>query len=174
MLNLVLIVIIVGNVVLWSYQVNQLNLERMQEAVNITNVTRSTFSSWFTAQSKFSTIAGSKLSGTYTDVQNIDGSYETFRKEPTQSFNPSNHSLDGSTSYASGDLSNLNSNNNAYTNFGSYPNYEIRYQESLGVSSTMSPTYQDKMVVSFTPQITASFVILATAEVQGSSTSYPG
>jgi Na+-transporting NADH:ubiquinone oxidoreductase subunit NqrC len=40
MLSLVLVVIIVGNVVLWSYQMNQLDLERNQEAVTIANVTR--------------------------------------------------------------------------------------------------------------------------------------
>lgn len=38
MLSLVLIVIIVGNVVLWSYQMNQLDLERMQENLEIANV----------------------------------------------------------------------------------------------------------------------------------------
>jgi Na+-transporting NADH:ubiquinone oxidoreductase subunit NqrC len=40
MLSLVLVVIIVGNVVLWSYQMNQVDLERMQETVTIANVTR--------------------------------------------------------------------------------------------------------------------------------------
>jgi len=38
MLSLVLVVIIVGNVVLWSYQMNQVDLERMQETVTITDV----------------------------------------------------------------------------------------------------------------------------------------
>ena len=38
MLSLVLIVLIVGNVVLWSYQMNQLDLDRMQETVTITDV----------------------------------------------------------------------------------------------------------------------------------------
>jgi Na+-transporting NADH:ubiquinone oxidoreductase subunit NqrC len=40
MLSLVLVVIIVGNVVLWSYQMNQVDLERTQETLTITNVTR--------------------------------------------------------------------------------------------------------------------------------------
>jgi len=40
MLSLVLIVMIVGNVVLWSYQMNEVDLERSQEALTITNVTR--------------------------------------------------------------------------------------------------------------------------------------
>ena len=38
MLSLVLIVIIVGNVVLWSYQMNQLDLDRMQETAVLTDV----------------------------------------------------------------------------------------------------------------------------------------
>jgi len=41
MLSLVLVVIIVANVVLWSYQMNQLDLEREQESVNILLATRS-------------------------------------------------------------------------------------------------------------------------------------
>jgi Na+-transporting NADH:ubiquinone oxidoreductase subunit NqrC len=40
MLSLVLVVIIVGNVVLWSYQMNQVDLERTQETLTIANVTR--------------------------------------------------------------------------------------------------------------------------------------
>jgi len=38
MLSLVLITIIVGNVVLWSYQMNQVDLDRMHETVTITGV----------------------------------------------------------------------------------------------------------------------------------------
>jgi Na+-transporting NADH:ubiquinone oxidoreductase subunit NqrC len=40
MLSLVLLVIIVGNVVLWSYQMNQVDMDRMQENLTIANVTR--------------------------------------------------------------------------------------------------------------------------------------
>lgn len=40
MLSLVLIVIIVGNVVLWSYQMNQLDQDRIQESVTITDVSK--------------------------------------------------------------------------------------------------------------------------------------
>jgi hypothetical protein len=40
MLSLVLVVMIVGNVVLWSYQMNQVDLERAQETFTITNATR--------------------------------------------------------------------------------------------------------------------------------------
>jgi len=39
MLSLVLIVVIVANVVLWSYQMNQLDWERMREDISMANVT---------------------------------------------------------------------------------------------------------------------------------------
>jgi hypothetical protein len=172
MLSLVLVVIVVGNVVLWSYQMNQLDMERMQETLSLTNVTRITRSPWFTAQTEFSISAGSRLSGTYTDTKTLDSSYETFREERTQIFNPSSYVLGNSTSYVSGRIADLDSNDDAYMNFRSYPNYEVSYQESLATSSTTSVAYQDKVSISFTPQVTADFVIIATAEVQGSSTSY--
>ena len=40
MLSLVLITIIVGNVVLWSYQMNQVDLDRMHETVTLTDVSK--------------------------------------------------------------------------------------------------------------------------------------
>jgi hypothetical protein len=172
MLSLVLVVIIVGNVFLWSYQMSQLDMERMQETVSLTNVTRITRSSWSTAQTEYSINAGSRLSGTYTDTASADSLYETFREERTQIFNPSSYVLGGSTSYVSGSIVNLASNDDAYMNFRSYPNYEVSYQESLEESATTSTTYQNKVTISFTPQVTADFIIIAAAEVQGSSTSY--
>jgi Na+-transporting NADH:ubiquinone oxidoreductase subunit NqrC len=172
MLSLVLVVIIVGNVVLWSYQMNQVDMDRMQETLSLTNVMRITRSQWFTAQTEFSISAGSRLSGTFTETKVLDSSYETFKEERTQIFHPSSYVLGGSTSYVSGSIADLDSNDDAYMNFRSYPNYEVSYQESLVASSTTSTTYQDKVSVSFTPQVTADFVIIAVAEVQGSSTSY--
>jgi len=172
MLSLVLVVIIVANVVLWSYQMNQLDLERMQENVRVANVTQVTRSSWFTAQNEYTVTAGSRLGGTYTDTRSPDSAYETFREERTQIFNPSSYILNGFTRYVSGSVSDLTSDNDVYMNFRSYPNYETKYQESLGISSTTSTTYQDKVSVNLTPQLTTDFVIIVAAEVQGSSTSY--
>ena len=122
MLSLVLVVIIVGNVVLWSYQMNQFDMDRMQETLSLTNVTRITRSSWGTAQNEYSIGTGSRLSGTYTDTTTLDGVYETFREE-LQGFdvyNPSDYTLGGSTSYVSGNITNLSSNDDAYMNFRSY------------------------------------------------------
>lgn len=124
MLSLVLVVIIVGNVVLWSYQMNQLDLERMQETITIANVTRATNSPWYTAQNEYATNGGTQLNGTYTDTRNIDSNYEIFREETTltnYTFNPSGYILGGSTTYLSGAVSDLTTDNSAYMVFRSYP-----------------------------------------------------
>ncbi|MEM3565869.1 MAG: hypothetical protein QXK47_00765 [Candidatus Bathyarchaeia archaeon] len=123
MLSLILITVIVANVVLWNYQMNQLDIERMRESINITNASRLTHSKWFTAQNEFSIIRGSKVSGTYTDTRAIDSFYESFKKEPQITHNysyPSSFTLLGGTSHVSGSLSDLQSNNGAYMTFGSY------------------------------------------------------
>src|SRR4030042_3198045 len=73
MLSLVLIVIIVGNVVLWSYQMNQWDLERMQENVTISDVSKITRSTWFTAQTENKIKQGSTLSGTFSDTKKLAG-----------------------------------------------------------------------------------------------------
>jgi len=81
MLSLVLIVVIVANVVLWSYQMNQLDWEKMQE--NIALLDASPFGE-------------------------------------TWSYSPSNYALEGSTSWLSGDVSNLTSDDDVYMTFRSY------------------------------------------------------
>ena len=79
-LSLVIILVIVSNIVLWSYEMNQLDWEKMKEDMSITNVEHVTYSSWFVAQSEYAVNIGSRVSGTYTDTQAIDGSFETFRE----------------------------------------------------------------------------------------------
>jgi nitrogen fixation-related uncharacterized protein len=79
MLSLVIVVVIVVNVVLWSYQMNQFDLERMHENVKITDIAGVNGSSpWFPTESEFNVVAGSRLSGTYSDTQSVDGSFESF------------------------------------------------------------------------------------------------
>lgn len=78
MLSLVLVVIIVSNVILSSYQMNQFDWERMQENVEITNVARLISSSWSVAQSEYAISFGTHVSGSYIDTQAVDGRYETF------------------------------------------------------------------------------------------------
>jgi hypothetical protein len=53
MLSLVIVVIIVSNVILCSYQMNQFDWERMQENVEISDMTKISNSSWsITLQNK--------------------------------------------------------------------------------------------------------------------------
>jgi nitrogen fixation-related uncharacterized protein len=78
MLSLVLVVIIVSNVVLWSYQMNQFDLDRMQEKVEINGVTKMDNSPWSTVQSEYTVSSGTRVSGSYVDTQAADGQYETF------------------------------------------------------------------------------------------------
>jgi hypothetical protein len=78
MLSLVLIVVIVANVVLWSYQMNEFDWERMQEDLKITDIARVANSPWFTAEGEYIVNQGSLVSGDYTDTQGIGDTYETF------------------------------------------------------------------------------------------------
>ena len=81
-LSLVILVVIVANVVLWSYQMNQLDWERTQETLSIRNVLRITHSSWFMVQSEYQVSEGNRVSGSYLDTQAVDGSFERFRESP--------------------------------------------------------------------------------------------
>lgn len=82
-LSLVIIVLIVSNVVLWSYEMNQLDWEKMNEDITITDVTRITNSSWFVAQSEYTVNTGSLINGTYQDTQTANNVYETFQESLT-------------------------------------------------------------------------------------------
>jgi hypothetical protein len=83
MLSLVLIVVIVSNVVLWSYQMNQVDWEKMQESIKVTNVTRIDRSSWFVANGEYNVNTGSLVNGTYRNTQTADGTYETLSESPS-------------------------------------------------------------------------------------------
>ena len=78
MLSLVLVVTIVGNVVLWSYQMNQFDMDRMHETITIANVTKAKDSLWYTAENEFAIEDGRHLSGTYADTRKNDSVIETF------------------------------------------------------------------------------------------------
>jgi hypothetical protein len=80
-LSLVIIVVIVSNVVLWSYEMNQLDWEKMNEDITITDVSRITNSSWFVAQSEYTVNEGGNVNGTYEDTQVAEeGLWETFKE----------------------------------------------------------------------------------------------
>jgi hypothetical protein len=82
-LSLVVLVIIASNVVLWSYEMNQLDWERTQEALSITSVTEDnhTLSEWFKVQAEFQLNNGSQLNGTFRDTSHADERSETFQEE---------------------------------------------------------------------------------------------
>jgi len=92
----------------------------------------------------------------------------------TNTYYPSNYDLLGSTQLVSGSLGNLQSDDGNYMTFRSYPNYDFRFGESLGESSWNTNTeYQDKVVLTFTPSVSADYIVIATAEVQGNCISPP-
>ncbi|MFQ6080399.1 MAG: hypothetical protein ACE5OW_01875 [Candidatus Bathyarchaeia archaeon] len=79
-LSLVIITVIASNVILWSYQMNALDWEKIRENVIIAGVVRATYSSWFVTQSEYIVNTGSRTSGTYEDTQAVDDRYESFRE----------------------------------------------------------------------------------------------
>ena len=78
MLSLVLIAVAVSNVISWSYQMNDIDLQRMHEDLRITEVAPANSSSWFTSQNEFVVDSGTEVYGTYRDTQSADGAYESF------------------------------------------------------------------------------------------------
>jgi len=81
MLSLPLIVVIVANVVLWSYQMNQFDWEKMQETIRMSNVTKVSHSSWFATDTEYEIDVGNIVNGTYEKTQTADGAYESFQEE---------------------------------------------------------------------------------------------
>ena len=82
-LSLVILVIIASNVILWSYEMNQLDWEKTHEDLTISNVANinTTYSVWFTVQTEYQVSLGSHTSGNYIDTRIIDGGWETFQEE---------------------------------------------------------------------------------------------
>ena len=74
MLSLVIVVIIVSNVILWSYQMNQFDLERMQENVEIVGIVSVANGTTFTFQNKGSVTA--QLVSLWIDSPTIHQRYD--------------------------------------------------------------------------------------------------
>jgi len=122
---------------------NQLDWEKMREDLKITNVTPATNSSWFVTQSEYTINVGSRVSGNYTNTQVMDSSYERFSEAAATvpSYYPSGYSLLGSTTYVSGSLTDLQSNNGVYMSFRSYasatsPSVLTAHQETTTIGGT--------------------------------------
>ncbi|UCE16642.1 MAG: hypothetical protein JSV12_03280 [Candidatus Bathyarchaeota archaeon] len=96
-LSLVIIIAVTSNVVLWSYQMNQLDWEKIREDVKISNSTRiSARSPWFVVQSEYTVNNGSRVNGTYEDTRVADdGGWETFQEEE----NPPTYRLDANGTF---------------------------------------------------------------------------
>jgi len=77
MLSLLLVIIIVSNVILWSYQMNQVDWERMHEDLRIAEISPIS-SPWFVAQDEYSVNIGNWMNGTYRDTQAVDNQHESF------------------------------------------------------------------------------------------------
>jgi hypothetical protein len=219
MLSLILVVVIASNVILWSYQMNQLDWQKTQENISITSVERINHSSWFVTQNEYGVNEGSHISGSYTDTQTVDDKYERFSEalaaptyyssgygvlygtylsgtvpssvqtvdsdyfiarsvgtaSSTIAYNPLGYVLLGSTSHISGTTADLNSNNAVYMTFRSYENttYKLQYYNSSeGESSSNSGTYIDKAILAFTPSLVGNYLVIASAELRGSSVAY--
>jgi hypothetical protein len=149
MLSLVLVVIVVANVVLWSYQMNQLDWEKMQEKITLTGAERVTSSPWSTSQAEYLVNVGSRLNGTYVDTQAVDANYETFTEGTSPvSYNPAGYTLGGSTKYVSGSTADLTTNNGVYMVFRSYSSRfssQTSYAHTEVVTIAGTPYYQLKL-----------------------------
>jgi hypothetical protein len=91
------------------------------------------------------------------------------------SYNPSGYALKGSTTLVSGSVSNLTSNDSVYMTFRSYENTTCQlqfYNSSDGSSATTNTNWVDKTVLTFTPRLTGNYLIIASAELRGSSNAY--
>lgn len=80
-LSLVILVIIVSNIIFWSYQMNQLDWERIQEEMNIVSADPISHSSWSTATQEYIAHIGTREFGTYLDTQSVNDTFETFTEE---------------------------------------------------------------------------------------------
>ena len=120
-LSLVIILAIVSNIILWSYEMNQHDWEKLKEDASIISVNSITGSSWFEAQSEYAVNTGILVNGTYVNTQTADGVFERFREASVLPYYPSVYSLWGLTSWISGSVSDLVTNDSNYMTFRSYP-----------------------------------------------------
>jgi hypothetical protein len=81
-LGLIIVAMIVTNVFLWNYEMNQFDWERMQETIEIYDVDTATNSSWFVAQSEYVLNIGNWIDGTYIDTQTVDGDFVSIKESP--------------------------------------------------------------------------------------------
>jgi hypothetical protein len=88
MLGLVLLVIIVGNVFLSSFQMNQMDSDKIQEKLDITNVAQQETATWITAQNEFTLNIGTRTDTFLGTCIAEDGTFETFIEAIAQTLFP--------------------------------------------------------------------------------------
>jgi hypothetical protein len=79
-LGLVILTVVFANVVLWNYEMNQLDWDRTKEDLEISRVVPVLTSSWSPTDEEYAVHIGSIIDGSYHDTKTIDDSYETFRE----------------------------------------------------------------------------------------------
>jgi hypothetical protein len=87
-LSLVILVTIASNVILWSYQMNQLDWEKMQENIEVTDVRLVNSSAWVTTQNDYIVPIGTRANGSYEYTTAVDMFYESFREDSQVTIRP--------------------------------------------------------------------------------------
>lgn len=183
MLSLVLLVTVVANVVLWSYQMSQLDWERIREDVAIADV-RPVGGNWSWNPSGYA-LGGSTtwLSGGASDLSLDDGAYVTFRSYYSGTHVTTFVDNDNSDVDASADKG-MHSDfpaqqagpDSSFDTLAEQDTNKILYQQASVSSerSTTNTAWTDVSGanVSFTPSSSAEeWMIIVTADIRSSSTS---
>jgi hypothetical protein len=95
----VIILAIVSNIILWNYEMSEVDWEKMKESVSITKIESTANSSWFTATSGYTINTGALVSGSFVDTKVVDGDFERFTESSSSTTNVTlvnNESFEGS------------------------------------------------------------------------------
>ncbi len=130
--------------------------------------------------SGYNVTAGTYHSGTIpTSIQDVDQDYFVTNSSgsatSTNAYTPTSYNLLGNTALISGAVQDLASDDSIYMTFRSYENTSCVFQyynSSNAESSTTSIAYVDKVTLRFTPSLTGNYLIIASAELKGSSNAY--
>ncbi|MEM2385366.1 MAG: hypothetical protein QXO67_00125 [Candidatus Bathyarchaeia archaeon] len=151
MLSLILITVIVANVVLWNYQMNQLDWERTQENIKMPNV-----------EPLHLRLENSSLLGTFTEKRATKNEWK---------FYPEGYAPLGGTQHASGTMSDLRENDGSYMKFRSHSAGAAYYSAARETAYTVSSTqYSDYLSLTFQTENQADYLVLGYIELSCSST----
>ncbi|MEM2815700.1 MAG: hypothetical protein QW056_00405 [Candidatus Bathyarchaeia archaeon] len=165
LLSLILITIIVANVVIWGYQMNQLDWEKEQENLRVLNVERNNS---VLGASSLLVLNGDQISGIINDTWEVDDFYISFAEKKltgesaSVNYYPSSSSTQGGTQHISGSIKSLYMiGDEDYMRFQSYDSYNYVYSQITFVSSgTGSGATQGQLTPSYPPNLQAGDLIL--------------